>query len=118
MSENYHQKTYEVERNRVKLLLDEFVELFDAELKLEAIEDLRVDDLLLEAHVLSVRLAVLYQTTVSQQGKVEPTTILALTRGATPTKIFETTGSERHNFSSTTFCSAMLSGAGDAHALR
>ena len=59
MPDYFYQKTYEVERNRIELFFDQFVELFDTKFEFKTIKDLRVDDLLLEALVLCVWLTAL-----------------------------------------------------------
>ena len=59
MPDDFYQKTYEVEWNRIELFFDQFVEFFDAKFEFKTIKNLRVDDLLLEALVLSVRLTAL-----------------------------------------------------------
>ena len=59
MPDDFYQKTYEVERNRIELFFDQFVELFDTKFEFKTIKDLRVDDLLLEALVLCVWLTAL-----------------------------------------------------------
>ena len=59
MPDYFYQKTYEVERNRIELFFDQFVELFDTKFEFKTIKVLRVDDFLLEALVFCVWLTAL-----------------------------------------------------------